>query len=43
MSDCDGAILAQEELRHRLADDVRAADHHRLQPGKVAEAVLEKH
>ena len=34
------AILAQQELRHRLADDVRAADHHRLEPGKVAEPVL---
>ena len=33
----------EQQLRHRLADDVGAADHHRLEPGQVAEPVLEQH
>jgi hypothetical protein len=37
------AILPEEELRHRLADDVGAADHHRLEARKVAEPVLQEH
>ena len=30
VGDGDGAALAEQQLRHRLADDVRAADHHRV-------------
>ena len=30
------AVLGQQQLRHRLADDVGAADHHRLEPREVA-------
>ena len=37
VGDGDGAVLAEQQLRHRLADDVRAADHHRFEAGKVAE------
>ena len=33
VGDGDGAILAEQQLRHRLADDVRAADDHRLEAG----------
>ena len=43
VGDGDGAVLPQQQLRHRLADDVGAADHDRVQPGKVAEPVLEQH
>src|SRR5262245_30265323 len=30
MGDGDRGILLKQELRHRLADDVRPPDHHRL-------------
>jgi hypothetical protein len=33
MSDGDGAVFAKQELRHRLADDVRPANHARLHIG----------
>ncbi len=32
MGDRHGAAVAQQQLRHRLADDVAAPDHHRIQP-----------
>ena len=38
MADGDGGVLVEQQLRHRLADDVGAADHHRLQPGERAPA-----
>ena len=43
VGDGDRAILPEQQLRHRLADDVRAADHDRLEPAEVAEPVLEHH
>ena len=41
--DRDGAALGGEQLRHRLADDVRAADHDRVESGEVAQHILEQH
>ena len=32
MRDGHGRVLGQQQLRQRLADDVGAADHHRLEP-----------
>ena len=43
MSDGDGAVLLQQELRHRLADDIGAADDHRLEPVELAERILGEH
>ena len=40
MGDGHGAALAEQQLRHRLADDVGAADHHRVEPGELAELLL---
>ena len=34
MGDGDGGVLGEQQLRHRLADDVGAADHHRLHAGE---------
>ena len=42
MGDGDGALSPEQQLRHRLADDVRAADHDRVEPGKVAELLLKQ-
>src|SRR5213075_1777248 len=38
--DRDGAALLEEEQRHRLADDVGTADHHRFLAGEIAELTL---
>ena len=35
-------LSPQQKLRHRLADDVRAADHDGIQAGEVAELLLEQ-
>ena len=43
MGNGDGAVLGQQQLRHRLADQDRAPDHHRILAGKIAEPVLEQH
>ena len=37
MRDGHGAVRLQQQLRHRLADDVGAPDHDRLAAGKAAE------
>src|SRR5262249_30397461 len=34
MSDGHGCVFCQQQLRHRLSDDVRAADHYSLDAGK---------
>ncbi len=39
----DRAVFAQQQLRHRLADDVRAADHDGAQARKVAQPVPQQH
>src|SRR5690606_31924468 len=37
----DGAVFGEQQLRHRLADDVRLADDDGMEAGKVcAEAIL---
>ena len=38
--DRDGAALVDQELRHRLADDVRAPDHNGVEPGEVLGAPI---
>src|SRR5260221_6832461 len=38
----DGAALAQQQQRHRLADDVRAAEDERIQPGEIAQRLAQK-
>ena len=43
MSDRDRAAFAQQQLRHRLADQDRTSDHHRVQPREVAQPVLQQH
>ena len=42
VDDGHGAAFAEQELRHRLADDVRAADDHGVQAGEVAELGLQQ-
>ena len=37
MGQSDGAMFGQQQRRHRLADDVGAADHHRLGAGERAQ------
>jgi hypothetical protein len=37
MGDGHRAILAQQKQRHRLADNIRPSDHHRLLAAKVTE------
>ena len=39
----DGAAFLGQQLRHRLADDVRPPDHHRVEPRQIAELILEQH
>jgi len=36
------AILIQQQERHRLADDVGAADHDSMLAGEIAEAILQQ-
>ena len=36
-------MLGEQQLRHRLADDVRSAEHERPRPAQRAEPVLEQH
>ena len=43
MGDGDGAALLDQQLRHRLADQDRAADDDGVEPRKLAEPVLEQH
>ena len=38
MSDCDGGIPVKQEFCHRLADNVAAADNHRLLAGNLFRA-----
>ena len=38
MRDGDGRVLGQQQLRQRLADDVGAADHHRLEARRAKAA-----
>jgi len=41
--DGDGAIGIEQQLRHRLADDVRAPDDHRFEARQVTKSVLKQH
>ena len=43
MGDRHGAMLGEQQRRHRLADDVGAADHHRLGAGERAQARAQQH
>ena len=43
MGDGHGAVLAQQQLRHRLADEVGAADDHRVLAGEVADEIAQQH
>ena len=43
VGDGHGRALAEQQQRHRLADDVRAADHHRVLAAEVAELALQQH
>ena len=43
MGQCHGTVLTQQQRRHRLADDVGAAEHQRLEAGKIAQAVFKQH
>ena len=43
MGDGHRAIRLQQQLRHRLADDVRPADDHRFFAAEVAKLALEQH
>jgi hypothetical protein len=42
MRDRDCRALADQEHRHRLADDVRPPDHHRVLAGDGPELLLQK-
>ena len=43
MGNRDGAAFVEQQPGHRLADDVRSPDDHRVEPGKLAQPVLEQH
>ena len=43
VGDGDGAAFAEQQQRHRLADDVGAADDDRVHAGKIAQLGLEQH
>ena len=43
MRDGHRAVRAQEQLRHRLADDVGAAEYDSAQAGEIAQAILQQH
>ena len=43
MTNRNGAICVQEQLRHRFADDVGAPHDHRFFTGKIAQSVLQHH
>jgi hypothetical protein len=43
MGDGDGAALGQQQLRHRLAHEDRAADDDGIQPRQIAQDRLEQH
>ncbi len=43
MGDGDGAVRAQQQLGHRLAHQVGAADHHGGLAAQVAQGVLQQH
>ena len=43
MRDGHRRIGVEQQLRHRLADDVRPADHHRLEPRQITQAVGQQH
>ena len=42
MRDGHRAALLQQKLRHRLADNVGAADNNRVQPGQIAKMILKQ-
>ena len=43
MRDRNRGIRIKQQLRHRLADDVRAPDHDRFKAGKIAQPVGQQH
>ena len=43
MRDRHRAIIAQQQLGHRFAHDIRSTDDDRFQPGKVAEVIAQQH
>ena len=42
MGDGHRAVTLQQQQRHRLADDVGAADHHRCQPGDITPPLIQQ-
>ena len=42
MGDSHRRAFADQQLRHRLADDVGATDHHRVEAGQVAKLALQQ-